>query len=210
MQKFTFLTLALTISGLTGSALAQGNNPFIIADEYGVGRLITAGGSVFNMPGVMAVDPGPGGLPSALTYNLLGPPGLVAGDLFINDLNGGVLDLSEMIRFNPDGTAPGYQASIVFYSDMQEGADSLADTGFPLSGYANSFTMLEVDEQVFYTPTEGQPGFVPGFSVTYNFLSDTHTPELASAPEPASLSLLVIALGVLVGRHMYKVRTHRV
>ena len=140
------------------------------------------------MPGVMVADPGPTGLPSALTYNLLGPPGLVAGDLLINDLNSGILELSEVIRFNPDGTAPGYAASFVFYSDNSDGVDSLGDTGFPLLFYAKTFTMLEVDEQVFYTPTADQPGFVPGFSVTYNFLSDAHTPNLNNAvPEPASM-----------------------
>src|SRR5438045_2412519 len=101
MQKFLLLAVALTITGFTGSALAQGNNPFIVADEYGVGRLTTVVGGIFNMPGIVAADPGPAGLPSALTYNLLGPPGLVAGDLLIRDLNNGVLELSEVIRFNP-------------------------------------------------------------------------------------------------------------
>src|SRR5437016_11106851 len=45
-------------------------------------------------------DPGPGGLPGVMTYSLLNPPGLVAGDLLLFDpVEGLVLDV---IRFNPN------------------------------------------------------------------------------------------------------------
>ena len=206
MRRFTLLTVALTFSGLSGSALAQGNNPFIVADEFGTGSITDLGGFVFNMPGILAADPGPGGLPSALTYNLLGPPSLIAGDLLIQELAGPSVVLSDWVRFNPAGTAPGYAASFVFYSSFANGVDSLADTGFPSLFYANAFTVLEVDEQVFYTPAPGQPGFVDGFAVTYNFISDA---QASAVPEPVSASLFVIALGVLAGWHRYQVRTRR-
>ena len=85
MRKFTFVTVVIACIAVTTSAQAQGNNPSIFANEHGVGNITDLGGFVFNMPGVVAADPGPGGLPSALTYNLLGPPALVAGDLFIRN-----------------------------------------------------------------------------------------------------------------------------
>jgi len=121
----------------------------------------------------------PGGLVSALTYNLLGPPALVAGDLLIVDPGGSIL--SDLIRFNPAGTGnPGYPASLVFYSMAGEG--SLADTGFPTGRYTNIFTVTEtINHDFFYTPTATQPGFVPGFSVTYHIIS---------TPEPTTLLLL--------------------
>ena len=98
--------LVLTLA-FAGVALAQGGNPFITLTENGYGFLLFPGGSPIVTHGVLAVDPGPGGLPSALTYNLLGPPGLVAGDLHINEIQGVVG--SDIIRFNPAGTGtPGY------------------------------------------------------------------------------------------------------
>src|SRR5882762_42648 len=184
MRKFTFLTVVVAFMALPGSAPAQGNNPSIFANEHGFGSITDLGGFVFNMPGVVAADPGPGGLPSALTYNLLGPPALVAGDLFIQELIGPTLGLSDLIRFNPDGTAPGYRASFVFYSASGGGVDSLADMGFPAVSYANRFTVLEVNEEVFYTPNPDQPGYVPGFAVTYHFLSDD--PAGQGVPEPVA------------------------
>jgi hypothetical protein len=197
MDKRTLLIVVFSLT-FAGSTLAQGNDPFIFANEHGVGSLTFFGLPTLNMPGIMAADPGPGGLPSALTYNLLGPPALVAGDLFVQELIGSTLHLSDVIRFNPDGTSPGYTASFVFYSEFATGIAAPADTGFPTSFYANTFTVLEIDQEVFYIPNAGQTGYVPGFSATYHFVSDDT--QGSAVPEPATASLVVIAIGAIAIR----------
>jgi hypothetical protein len=148
---------------------------------------------------MLAADPGPGGLPSALTYNLPDLPSLVAGDVLLQETVGTAV-LSDIIRFNPAGTGgPTYPASLVFYSDNLDGSTSLADTRFPLLNYANALTLTEVGPEVgpnglmSYTPTASQPGFVPGFMATYNFTSDS------AVPEPASLAILSLGLAAVAG-----------
>lgn len=44
---------------------------------------------------------------------------------------------------------------------------------------------------MLYTPLSGQPGYVPGFSVTYNIISDT--------PEPSTLMLFGTGIVGLFG-----------
>src|SRR5215469_4944873 len=59
-------------------------------------------------------DPGPGGLGNVMTYDLLNPPGLVAGDVLLIDPPGFILDV---IRFNPNQINPGGGVgTLVFYS----------------------------------------------------------------------------------------------
>jgi len=175
------MVFGLGFASLT--AQAQGNNPLITVNENGVGSLLFPAGSPIPTTGVLAADPGPGGQASALTYNLLGPPSLVAGDIIILDNVGG--PVSDLIRFNPAGTAASYPASLVFYSTDAGGA--LADTGTPSSLYTNTLTLLEgPGGATFYTPTAGQPGFIAGFSTTYDFISDT----VAATPEPGAVALV--------------------
>jgi len=176
--------------------------------------------------GFLAPDPGPGGLTSALTYDLLfaAPPVddvfsiaafVTPGDVVL--LEQGVV--SDVIRFNSffDGgidilAFDGSPFTLVFYSDSLDGSDALADTGLPTAFYTNVVRIEEIGPEgnngVFYTPTEGQPGYiefggidgpagVTGF--TYHFVSD-------SVPEPSSTALLLLGLAVLVvgmvrGRH---------
>ena len=160
-----------------------------MVDESGNGILQFPGSSV-RTTGVLAPDPGPGGLSSALTYNLLGPPSLVSGDLILNEVMNGLM--SDTVRFNPAGTgSPAYPAILVFYSDIDaDSAFQLADTGFPTSLYTNTVTVTETTLPgggrygFLYTPSSGQPGFISGFSVSYEIVSDT--------PEPASLALMLI------------------
>jgi hypothetical protein len=144
--------------------------------------------------GVPTADPGPGGLPNALTYNLLGPTGLVAGDLLLMEPPTG--SLSDIIRFNPAGTGnPNYPASVVFYSDIEAGeAPSFADIGFSTGRYTNTVTLTELGREgnngIVYTPTAGQPGFVPNFAVTYNIISD-------AVPEPSDALLALSGAGLI-------------
>jgi len=173
--------------------LAQ-DNPRITVDEAGSGLLVFPGGSSFAMAGVLAPDPGPGGLGSALTFNLLGPPSLIAGDLLLTE--NGFAD--EVIRFNPAGTGgqPAYPASLVFYS--VSGGGQLADTGFPTLNYATTFSATSTAGVNFlYTPTAAQPGFIGGFNVTYEIVS----PANSAVPEPSSFALMLGgAVAVLLQR----------
>jgi hypothetical protein len=185
---------AFSLATIAGAAPLA--NPLISIDENGFGTIQFPGGPSLNPTGVLMPDPGPGGLSSALTYDLAGPPALVSGDVLVQELIGAELILSEIIRFNPAGTgSDAYPASLVFYSDLGDGIDSLADTGFPAGRYTNTATALEIGAEgsngFSYTPTANQPGFVPGFDVTYSVTSDS-----SSVPEPASISLFAIAGGL--------------
>ena len=166
-----------------GASKASAQNVInITVDENGHGMLVNPVSGTFVLPSSMAADPGPGGLASALTYNLLGPPGLVTGDVVL--LEPGSTDLSEVLRFNSNGT-------LVFYSDNADGVDALADTGLPNAFNTNVVRISEVGAEgsngAFYTPTANQPGFVAGsaFPVSYHFISDSTV-----VPEPGSLAVL--------------------
>lgn len=196
MKKTLFAALAMLV--MLGSAQAQFSVTITI-DESGNGSLTNTSGFNSALSASLLPDPGPGGLAAALTYGLLNPPGLVAGDLLILEITGG--PLSDLIRFNPQQNG----GSLVFYSDNSDGGD-LADTGFPTALYTNVFTVVEVgpegDNGFTYTPTAGQPGFVAGAAgpVTYVIRSDVGT-----VPEPSSLALL--ATGVAFAG--YRVRRYR-
>lgn len=198
-----FLYTGLLALALAAAASAASITPVLISvDEFGNGTIQFSGGPSGPLHGILQADPGPGGLASALTYNLGGPPSIVAGDVFLSEP--GRDSLSDIIRFNPAGTGPAsYAASLVFYSDTSDGVDSLADTGFPNSFYDNRTTVLEVGPEgangASYTPNSDQPGYVPGFLVTYAITSDSEIPE------PASVSLFAIAGGLfLAGKRWIK------
>ncbi len=164
----------------------------IHVDENGYGTFTNSTGFFSKLPWALQNDPGPGGLANVLTYGLLDPPGLVAGDVKLAE-TGGILDV---LRFNPSETCvDGSTGCLAFYSDNLNGYDSLADTPAPPSAfYPNTITIPEINNAyAIYTPIAGQPGFVAGAAgpVTYYFLSDV--------PEPASLALLGAGLAGMAG-----------
>jgi hypothetical protein len=179
------LCFAVLLTAAGSTVHAQVFTITITVDEDGHGTLTNSNNFFANLPFAVQPDPGPGGLPNALTYNLLGPPGLVVGDLLLFE-PGSLGQLSDLIRFNAAGNG-----SMVFYSDTTDGADSLADVGFPTALYTNTFSLVETGPEVgpngiVYTPTAGQPGFVAGAGgpVTYVIQSDP-----LSVPEPGPLVL---------------------
>jgi hypothetical protein len=196
-----FLLGGLLSALLLSSAFAQGFSVTITVDENGSnGTVSNTNGFFSTLPVSRVQDPGPGGLAAALTYNLLNPPGLTAGDLILVE-PGGTGTVSDIIRYNPQQNG----GSLVFYSDKTPGdtPPDLADIGFPTALYANTLLVTEVGAEgnngLRYTPTAGQPGFVAGAGgpVTYLISSDV--------PEPSSILLLVTVIGIV----SYRVGWHR-
>jgi hypothetical protein len=135
------------------------------------------------MTSSLAPDPGPGGLNSALTYNL--PFDVNAGDVMITEPGGG---LGDVIRFSA-GTGA-HLSTLVFYSATPGG--SLADTGFPSANDAITASIVEgLNGTAVYTPNSSQPGFMFGQPTTYDFISDS------PVPLPATLPLFATGLGAI-------------
>ncbi len=192
---------AVFLVSASGTAVAGpydggGLDVSIRVDENGNGFLTSAAGVVFKLPFDKRNDPGPGGLANVLTYSLLAPPALTAGDVLINDPGFG---LGDVVRFNPNEVCvDGTVGCLVFYSDIVPGdaADALADTPTPpLAFYANTVTINEVGTEennfAMYPAVgfvlAGQPGFVNAANpVNYLLISDV--------PEPASLAILAVSL----------------
>src|ERR1700730_4129589 len=197
--------LISTFSGLLATSakadLVNGNI-LITADENCHGTINGFAG-LSPLPCGFQNDPGPGGLNGVMTYNLLNPPGLVAGDVLLTE-SGGILDV---VRFNPGENS----GSLVFYSDNLDGFDSLADTTGPPRLSYNNFVLVpelgtEANNGAIYTPLAGQPGFVAGASApgTYDLIS---AGVGAPVPEPGTLTLFGSGLIGLAG--LIKKRSQR-
>ena len=179
-----FATVGLVLGGIWHAT--ETHAALITVDENGNGIGTIGGGS-------LKPDPGPGGLPSVLTFNL--PFAATQGDVGLLSLEPMVgFAIFDIIRFNGNGT-------LDFYSDNVPFFDSLGDTpGPPVILYPNRILILEVGPEgnngAFYTPTGGQPGFDPS-EPTFHFISDG-----SALPEPASIAILGTALlGIaLIGR----------
>ena len=194
-RRLFAVAILLCLSSLP--AIAAGifstGNIMIMVDENCNGMIFSPFGTG-NLPCGFQNDPGPGGLPGAMTYDMLNPPGLVVGDVLLTD---GITGVEDVIRFNPFG-GPGNPrglGSLVFYSDGTTGIDSGADTlQAPSDDYPNSIFVPEVQapdgwDYVVYIPTSSDPGYVAGseLPVTYFIISDT--------PEPGTI--LLAGLGAL-------------
>jgi hypothetical protein len=206
LTKYLLLGSALSVFMLAANpANAQGFSVTIGVDENCNGTLTNSNGFNSALPCGLQNDPGPGGLNNVLTYDLLNPPGLVAGDLLLYDPDG--VTLSDVVRFNPREVGPGGgTGSLAFYSISADGPDGLADTPTPPGAfYANFISLTEqgADPPAFvsYTPIAGEPGFVAGAGgpVTYNIVSD-------AAPEPGSILLMLGGVGALVARKYQTLR----
>jgi hypothetical protein len=169
----TLLAATFVLSGITSQAAPL--NPTLSFHENGQGLVELPNGVVIPLLGVLAPDPGPGGLSSALTFTA--HPGeelFVVGDVIVLDANG---NISDVFRFNPGTGSPGgFSQGLVFYSNDQAGL--LADMGLPSSFYANAVRIFESSTgPTSYIPTAGQPGFEAGLAVpiTYQIFSVADT-----------------------------------
>jgi len=190
MRKL-LVVLAPALLSFTSLAHAASFSVSITVNENGHGLFTNTTGFSQVLTGSLSNDPGPGGLPNVLTYGLLSPPGLVAGDVLLREETGSTIDgaILDVVRFNASN------GTLVFYSDNLDGFDSLADTpGPPGSLYSNTITINEIGTEAnngaIYTPLAGQPGFVAGAAgpVTYTLISDGAGPNVT--PEPSTLVLL--------------------
>jgi hypothetical protein len=190
MKKKLGAVIALVGIGAVGllgpqAANAQGFSVTISVDENGNGLFTNSTGFSSALPSASQMDTGPGGLNNALTYGLLNPPGLTAGDVFLtNAACGGCI--TDVIRFNPSEAIASTTGALVFYSND---FGSLADIGFPTANYTNTLSISESLTGAIYTPVSGEPGFVSGSAgpVTYDLTS-----LAADVPEPSSWAMMLL------------------
>lgn len=189
MKRFLFVEMVCALILLLAASLASAQvfELDYSVDEQGNGRLANTFGFDQVLTATLQDDPGPGGLASALTYDLLSPPGLVSGDVIVRKSVGGPVD--DVIRFN------GSNGSLVFYSLASGAADVLADIGFPTAFVANTAELIELQDQItnstFYTPLAGQPGFIAGAAGPTNYEFVLTAFDL---PEPGSIALFAVGL----------------
>jgi len=193
------IMLGLTIAPLVSIDSARATTTiYISVDENGRG-LVYTDSTLVKFSGSLKADPGPGGLPSALTYDL-GQLPITAGDVVI-DGPYYPLTLSDIVRFNAAGTGgASSDASLVFYSIADNGPTTLADTPtLPVKLYSNQFIDQEFARfpVIFYWPNPGQPGYIDFNSlgvdatVIYKFIS----PQ-GGVPEPTAWLMLTIGVGL--------------
>jgi hypothetical protein len=193
-------SVALGLSLLTIGAPAHAQLPtnIVIVDCNGNGSYITdflgPGETETPLLSSFTNDPGPGGLNNVLTYAL--PFAGTQGDVAILNPDFG-FDLTEIIRFNGDGT-------LIFYSNPAYGGPSLADTPTaPGDGYDNfEYAFEEYAPEfgayaTFWWPFEDEPGGDVS-DTAFVFISD-----ISAVPEPsqvAGFGMGLFGLGFLAFR----------
>jgi hypothetical protein len=208
-KTFTLLAALFLGAALFNSAAVVVVPLTITVDENGNG---TIDGTPLAWTATYA-DPGPGRRTALfpLTYILpVAFNNVQAGDIQLYETLP-VFEMSDYLRFNPFGTENQVDhtiqqfASLVFYSNPADGIDSLADVPFPGNSYPISLFFPEQGTEAGpngywnYTPIAGQPGYVPGLDVTYNFISDP-VPEPSTAAIAGAFLLLSFGarkLGIL-------------
>lgn len=178
------LALAASVLGLFAGTAANAFDITITVDQNGNGHFVNSAGFNSALAFAQLTDTGPGGRANALTYNMLNPPGLTAGDVFLTSTSCGGC-VTDLIRFNPDIGG----GSLIFYSTN---AATLAGIGLPTANYATTISLGRTGTTTSYTPVSGQAGFVSGAGgpITYQFVT-------AAVPEPASWALMVAGFGML-------------
>ena len=196
MKKYTtfIVAVAATLLFTTNASNATVSAPTFTFNERGVGQLELPTGAVIPLVGILAADPGPGGLPSALVFATHPQEGaaFTVGDVFLAGHGG---TISDVLRFNPaTSSGTGLTQLIFLYSNDAGGV--LADVGLPAAFYANAATITENENAATtFIPTTGQPGFLPvaPIPITYRIIS---MPDSGS-----TLLLLGLALsGLTVAR----------
>ena len=185
MKKVWLVTTCLVCLSLATAAAwgSVNNNIAITFDENGNGY------DIGGMPLLYGVDIPPEGIPGHATLFYVLPDGVVEGDVVIYE-DAAQTIISDLLRF--DIAAP---PCVFVYSDNEDGAGEMADTGIPdlWDGGAGGVVYLTEEgtegtwNGVHYTPIENEPGYVPGQNITYVFTSDV--------PEPATIC--VLGLGAL-------------
>jgi hypothetical protein len=148
----------------------QGQTPtpvIVTADEAGNGSLQFGTQPATSMPGAILNVLGK----DWLFYDMGGPPSLLAGYVLLLESTAG--PISDVIQFGDFGAAAP-RLGFLFSSDNSDGVDELADESGLLEVLPGRPTATILEGQS-YIPTANQPGFVDGFSVTYNFNSDLET-----------------------------------
>lgn len=178
-MKKTLKTLLVAGFTTTITAMTAFSQPVITVDEFGNGLIGTNA-----LAGGLGTDPFSGITTQVYFLPFLG----VRGDILLGNSDG---SLSDLFRF--DGNS---NLFVFSDKDLTEPNPSPADVGFPASFLANALFFPETGPVIGlnglfgYNPGVNDPGYVTT-GVTYNFISDP-TP----APEPSSLALLAIGLGI--------------
>jgi hypothetical protein len=188
-RSATFIVaIAAALLFTTNASNATVSAPTFTFHENGVGQLELPNGAVITLAGILAADPGPGGLSSALVFTTHPQEGaaFTVGDVFLTG-HGGII--SDVLRFTP-ATSSGTGLTQLIFLYSNDGGGLLADVGLPAAFYPNSATITENEKAITtFIPTSGQPGFLPVAPVPIIY-------RIISMPDSGS-TLLLLALALL-------------